>query len=97
MNRNYLTQQLDDAWWAAVVADPLYPVQVGDYRSCSALFTSHERGQVDQIPWAVGRVAAALGSAKGADRDPGRWIDWPPPRARPEMGMSKEAVPGRLP
>lgn len=62
MNRDYLTQQLDDVWWAAL----LHPVQVALIEAAQPRFTSHERGQADQMPWAVGRVAAAQGSAKGA-------------------------------
>ncbi len=29
-------------------------------------FTSHDRGQADQMPWAVGRAVAAQGSPEGA-------------------------------
>lgn len=66
MNRDYLAQQLDDVWWAAVVADLLYTGQVAVTEAARLCFTSHERGQAGEMPWAVGRVAAAQGSAKGA-------------------------------
>jgi hypothetical protein len=67
MNRDYLMQQLGDVWWAAAIADLLYPVQVAIAEAAWPCFTSqNEWGQADQMPWAVGRVAAAQGSAKGA-------------------------------
>jgi hypothetical protein len=66
MNRDYLAQQLDDVWWAAVVADLLYLVRVAITEAARPCFTSHERGQANQMPWAVGRMAAAQGLAKGA-------------------------------
>jgi hypothetical protein len=66
MNRDYLTQQLGGVWWAALVADLLSPVQVAITEAARPCFASHERGQAGQTPWAVGRVAAAQGSVKGA-------------------------------
>lgn len=89
MNRDYLAQQLDDVWWAPPVAALLCLVQVAITEAARLCFTFHERGQADQMPWAVG---AAQGSAERGNRDPGRRIDWPSLRARSEMGMGKEAV-----
>lgn len=63
MNRDYLMQQLGDVWWTVLAADLLHPVQVAITEAARPCFTSHERGQADQMPWAVGRVPAAQGLA----------------------------------
>ena len=65
MNRDYLAQQLDDVWWAAVVPDFLYPVQVASTEARRSCLTSQERGQVDQM--AEG-ATEALGSGPTGSR-----------------------------
>lgn len=50
MNRDYLAQQLDEAWWAAVVADLLYPVQVAITEATRPCFTSLGGGSTGRRP-----------------------------------------------
>ena len=96
MNRDYLAQQLDDEWWAAVVMDLLHSVEVAITEAARPCFTSHEWGQADQMPWAVGRVAAAQGSVEGATETLGRGST-----GRQRLGwrwrMRKDAPQWRLP
>lgn len=68
MNRDYLTPQLDDVWWATVVAGLRYIVQVVFTKAARRCFTSQERDQADQMPWAEGHVATAQGSSEGQRR-----------------------------
>jgi hypothetical protein len=93
MNRDYLAIQLDDMWWATVVTVLLCSVQVVLTEAARPCFTSHEWGQADQMSWAVGRVAAAQGSSKGAARP----YEADRLAAAQNFGMSKGAVRRGLP
>lgn len=93
MTREYVASQLNGMWQAAVVAVLLYPpILAALIEAARPRFTSHERGQADPMPWAVGRVVAAQGSAKGPSETLGGGSAGRRLKARPEMDMSKEAV-----